>query len=59
MYLIKYNELGKAISIEVEPAKGSLGTLVNELPISIEEMLESKSIEQSVDNKKIYIIKGE
>lgn len=59
MYLIKYNELGKAISIEVEPEKGSLGTLVNELPISIEEMLESKSIEQSVDNKKIYIIKGE
>ena len=57
MYLIKYDNLGKAISIEVEPVKGSLGTLVDDLPISIEEMLETKSIEQSLDNKNIYIIK--
>lgn len=58
MYLIKYNELGKAISIEIEPENGSLGTLVNELPMSIEELLASNSIEKT-EHKNIYKIKGE
>lgn len=58
MYLIKYNELGKAISIEIEPTNGSLGTLVNELPMSIEELLASNSIEKT-EQKNIYKIKGE
>ena len=58
MYLIQYNELGVADRIVPDPERGLLGTYVDELPISIDKLIESKSVELSTDNEYYKIIGG-
>ena len=59
MYAIEYNEQGKPYKITVNPSMGLAGIYVDKLPISIEDLLSSNSVEEFTDenNEKYYIIK--
>ena len=60
MYLLEYNEQGVLDKITPNAQYGLIGAYVNELPMSIDVLLEQGTIEQVTEQDKIYYkIKGD
>lgn len=56
MYLLEYNELGEVYKITPNAPMGLIGTYLDILPVSMEELLLTYN-EMELENKKYYIKK--